>query len=389
MTDGDALNAARRGRWAVAALFFVNGFAIGSWAAQVPSYIRQLGVTEATFGLIVLCLGAGGIVAMSCAGFLMSRLGSRPVALSFGAAAVFTLPLAVSMTNPAAGAVALVVMGAMLGGMDVAMNANAVTVERRLRRPVMSSTHGFWSLGGASGGAAGGFAIEMLGPMAHALLVGAVMAAVLAAAWPRVAGDDRPAPAQGPRRFVLPAAPTIYLIGLIGMICILPEAMMRLWGALFMQQQLHADLGVAGLAFALFAGAMAVTRFGGDGVRRRYGAVATMRGSCLLAGAGLIVAAVSPHIAITLLSFAAAGIGTANLTPIAFSAGGNHEGMASSTGMAVVGTLTYVGVLLAPYASGLIAEAYGLTPVFVATAGLVLLVGVFSSVLSRADFKRA
>jgi hypothetical protein len=36
--------------------------------------------------------------------------------------------------------------------MDVAMNANAVEAEKRLGRAIMSSSHGFWSLGGFIGG---------------------------------------------------------------------------------------------------------------------------------------------------------------------------------------------------------------------------------------------
>ena len=47
----DALNQlehAQRGRWAVGALFFINGFIVGSWAAQIPEFIKRLGITEAT-----------------------------------------------------------------------------------------------------------------------------------------------------------------------------------------------------------------------------------------------------------------------------------------------------------------------------------------------------
>lgn len=389
MSDADVLAEARRGRWAVATLFFVNGFGVGSWAAQAPGYMKQVGVSEATFGLMVLGFGLGAVVAMSCAGFAMSRLGSRPVVLPLGVAAIFSLPVVVSAHTPGLATAALAAMGAMLGGMDVAMNANAVTVERRLRRPVMSSTHGFWSLGGSVGGALGGLAIEMLGAMAHALLVAAVMAALLAAAWRFVVGDDRPVPAIGRRRFVPPTVPTIYLIGLTGMVCVLPEATTRNWAALFMEQKLDAEIGVASLAFALFAGAMALTRFLGDGVRRRFGAVATMRASCLLTGAGMLAAALSPWTPATLLAFAIAGIGAANLTPIAFSAGGNHEGMASSTGMAVVAIMSYVGVLIAPYVTGIVAETSGLAPVFAAAAALLLVVIALSPVLSRADFRHA
>jgi hypothetical protein len=43
-----------RGRWAIAAVFFVNGFLIGSWAPQIPVFLTRLGITEFTLGLLIL-----------------------------------------------------------------------------------------------------------------------------------------------------------------------------------------------------------------------------------------------------------------------------------------------------------------------------------------------
>ena len=45
----------------------------------------------------------------------------------------------------------LVILGGLIGGMDVAMNANAVAVERRMGRAIMSSCHAWWSMGGLVG----------------------------------------------------------------------------------------------------------------------------------------------------------------------------------------------------------------------------------------------
>ncbi len=386
----DAFNhlvSAQRGRRAVAALFFINGFIVGSWAAQVPSYIQRLGVSEAVFGLMVLGFGLGSVCAMPVAGLAMSRQGSRPVALPLAVCSVVTLPLAVLAPNAVLASLALFAMGAMLGGMDVAMNANAVAVERRLARPVMSSTHGFWSLGGFAGGGGGGFVIQAFGPVNHALFVSALTGVLLAAAWRHVVGGDRPEPAVNMRRLAFPTLPTIYVIGLIALICVLPEATMRNWAALFMERELGADIGVAGLAFACFAGAMATMRFMGDGVRRRFGAVRTLQTSCLLAGLGMLCAFVAPWPAMALACFTLAGLGAANMIPIAFSAAGNHEGMAPSTGMSVVTTMTSVGVLGAPWITGLVAERTGIAPVFAAVAVMLIVAALLAPVVHRADFR--
>ena len=46
---------------------------------------------------------------------------------------------------------AFVLLGIGIGALDVAMNAHAVLVEERYRRPIMSSFHGLFSLGGLVG----------------------------------------------------------------------------------------------------------------------------------------------------------------------------------------------------------------------------------------------
>lgn len=387
MDASNLLAAAQRGRWAVAILFFINGFVVGSWAAHVPGYIQRLGISEATFGLIVLGFGLGSVVSMPAAGLAMSKLGSRPVVLPLALIAVITLPLAVLAPNVALAAIGMFAMGAVLGGMDVAMNANAITVERRIARPIMSSTHGFWSLGGFAGGGIGGFAIQAFGYLAHALFVAVLTAILLALAWRHIVGADRPQSVHPKRRLSLPALPTIYIVGLIALVCVLPEATVRNWGALFMEKELGADIGIAGLAFASFAGAMALMRFLGDGIRRRFGAVRTLQTSCVLTALGMVGAFLSPWPALVLACFTLAGLGSANMIPIAFSAGGNHEGMAPSTGMAVVTTMGSSGVLAAPWVTGIVAEHAGIAPVFAAVAALLVIAALLAPVVHRADFK--
>ena len=145
-------NLASRGRWAVATLFFVNGFLVGSWAPQIPLVLGRLSISETTLGLLILVFGLGAFVAMPSAGLAMSRYGSRRVLRVVALVACAGLVPVVAATDVIAVAVALFVFGASIGAMDVAMNTNAVVVERRLGRAVMSSSHGFWSLGGFAGG---------------------------------------------------------------------------------------------------------------------------------------------------------------------------------------------------------------------------------------------
>ena len=128
----DDMRTALRGRWAVAAMFLVNGFIMGAWAAQIPMLMPRHDILEGMVGLIILALGIGAVGAMLLAGRLIARFGSRRIAVVFGLASAASFPLLI--LSPGLGLVfpLAAITGAVTGTMDVAMNANSVAVERRL-----------------------------------------------------------------------------------------------------------------------------------------------------------------------------------------------------------------------------------------------------------------
>ena len=121
-------------------MFLVNGFIIGSWAPQIPLVLQRLEITEFVLGLLILAFGLGALVAMPWAGWLIVRRGSRAALSGFALVACLGLPAVVAAPGIWTAAAALVAFGGLIGGMDVAMNANAVSVERHMRRAIMSSS---------------------------------------------------------------------------------------------------------------------------------------------------------------------------------------------------------------------------------------------------------
>ncbi|APH69982.1 hypothetical protein BSQ44_00255 [Aquibium oceanicum] len=385
MMADDAMAKARRGRRAVAAMFLVNGFLIGSWAPQIPVTLARLEITEFTLGLLILTFGLGALVAMPTCGYLIGRFGSRWTVRVFGVVSCFGL-LAVALSpGIVAAGITLFLFGGFIGGMDVAMNANAVEVEKQLRRAIMSSSHGFWSVGGFIGGGAGGTLIEAQGYLFHAGVVTAAALIVTLAGLSFLVTEPRPE-AHEVRRFALPRNPTVYLVGLIALFSMIPEGAVLDWAALYLRQERGADLATAGFGFAAFSGAMALMRFAGDRVRNRFGAVATLRVSSLIAAAGMFVAGFATEPWLAIAAFAFAGLGIANMVPIAFSAAGNQPGTSSGASLSTVTLMGYSGILVAPSGIGYVGEHVGFAPVYVAVSALLVVVCLMAGLARSAEF---
>src|SRR5205085_2662159 len=109
------------------------------WIPHIPAVKTAHALGDGGLGLVLLAMSAGSIVAMPLAGVLIGRLGSRVVttAAALGLALVVPGPL-MAQSVPALVA-ALFALGALNGTLDVAMNVQALAVETRYARPIMSS----------------------------------------------------------------------------------------------------------------------------------------------------------------------------------------------------------------------------------------------------------
>ncbi len=384
---GDANAEERTARWAVAAMFMANGFVMGAWAPQIPLLLPRHQITESELGLLILVLGAGAVGAMLFSGRLIARFGARRVLALFSTALIPVLPAVVFSPSILALAVFMAAFGAMVGCMDVAMNAQAVEIEKRLGRAIMSSSHGFWSLGGFFGGSAGSFAIAHWGSETQSLITAGITAALVFGAMPFLLPTAPVAPqAKAPvQARLLPRDLGLWLLGFMAFFSMVPEGAVLDWAAIYLQKELGSDVVRSGLGFAFFAGAMAVMRFAGDHVRNRFGAVRTLRMSGLLGAVGLMGGALAPTDAFAIASFALAGLGVANMVPILFSAAGNHPRLPSAVAISTVTMVGYCGILVAPASIGYLAEHFGFRPTYAALSLLLAAVALLASRSADAD----
>ena len=352
-------------RCAVSALFFVNGAVLASWVPYVPIVKQRLGIGDGQLGVILLFMAIGALGVLPFAGALVSRCESRAVSVGAAFGLCLTLPLPVFAPTPSLMALALLIFGAFNSTLDVAMNAQAVEVERRRRRTLMSSFHALFSAGGLAGAAVGS-AIAIVGIAAGAHIVGVALlgGVVTLAAWPAlIAVTPSPSPT-----FVKPTRGLLGL-GMLAFCALLAEGAIGDWSAVYLMDSRSSSQSLAAAGFAVFSLAMAAGRFGGDHVARRLGAARLLRLSGALAAGGLGFALIVKGVILAIVGLGVVGLGIANLIPVLFSAAGRVPGVTPGHALAAVATTGYVGFLAGPPLIGLAAEMAGLP----AALGIVVL----------------
>ena len=371
---------AEAARRALNAIFMVNGAVFATWAVNIPGVRDGLELTPAQIGVALLASGLGGVTSMSLVGRWIARWGSAPVTRV--ATVLFLLSLLLPVLAPSLPTLiaALALLGAANGVMDVAMNAQGVTVERTLGRPIMSRLHAYFSLGSLLGAGAGSLLIGRVSIPLHAGLVVAttlLLAAVtLRLLIPDPAGDT---PQDDTQTTATPAGPVLTLpVLLLGLLCflgMLAEGANYDWAALYFRDVLNVPGGAAGLGYAAFVATMTLGRWFGDLGRARLGDEQIVRIGSLVTAVGLAVALLWRDPVPATLGFALSGLGLSNVVPVMYGTAGHAL---AGRGIAAVAAIGYGGFLLGPPAIGFVADHVGLgwaLGIALGSAALITLLG--------------
>ena len=372
------------------ALFFVAGATMATWGVHIPTIKARFALSDAVLSLALFAIAIGAILVMGPLGRWVARRGSAPACRQ--ATVPFALTTALLLLTPSFWLLLplLLAFGASMAAFDVAMNAQAATVEARAPRPVMSSLHGMYSLGGMVGAAIGGLLLGWhVPPWLHGLCMAAIIVLTTQLAAPRLLAEASTtataAPTQGHHSHT-----TLWWLGGLAFLGMVGEGAMYDWTTVYMRDVTASAAATASAGYAAFSGGMALGRFAGDRLRARFGAVSLLVMSAWLGFTGILLAILWPVPAAALLGFAMMGLGMANMIPVFFVAASRLQGISAAEGIASVSRAAYVGMLLGPVMIGSVAHLtqlrLGLGVVAIAV-GIVALCG--RPVLARATRRPA
>jgi fucose permease len=390
VTDLQASPRILRARTAVAVAFLLNGLCFASWIARTPAIRDTLGLTSAQLGLLLLCVSGGAISGLPLAGPVAHRLGAATavVAGAFtGALGLAGLAAALLLGSVPLAVPGLVLTGLGIGVWDVAMNVEGAGVERRLGRSLMPRLHAAFSLGTVAGAGIGAAAAAARVPLAAQLFVVAVLAPVVTVVATRyflVLNTSGDAPEATRRRSGALAAwrePRTLLVGLLVLGFAFTEGSANDWMAVAMVDGYGTGETVGAIGFGVFVTAMTAARLVGGSALERFGRVATLRGTAVVALAGLLLVLLGGSVPVAMAGALLWGTGAALGFPVGMSAAADDESRAAVR-VSVVSSIGYTAFLAGPPLIGLLAEHLGiLRALFVVVAALTL--GLAASGASR------
>ncbi len=360
--------------------FFGLGFATAAWAPLIPFAQQRLHFNHADFGLLLLCSGLGAMLAMPATGKIVQRVGCRvPIGFALLLLAVL-LPSLSLWTTPLMMAITLFLFGTAAGSLGVALNIQAVVVEKNSLKSLMSGFHGMASLGGLAGvltiTALLALSISsVMSAFAVSLLLVIIVFLSVPYSIKAVENTSLEASSKVKKsiRQRLPQ-PLIILIGIACFIIFMVEGAAMDWSGIYLTQQYGVNTAFAGLAYTFFAIAMTTGRFTGHYLIRYFGEKKLLTYSAICATLGLALVSIAPYWWLVLVGYTLVGTGCSNIVPIMFSRAGRQTVMPSAVALSCVSTMAYTGILVGPAFIGMVSELIGLSTVFMALSGLLLLI---------------
>jgi len=348
----------RRQLVAVGGAYAAQQFGYGALVTALPALRDRAGVSDAVVSALMLGVVVGAATGSVLAERVAVRWGSRQALVGALVVQGVALGLVALAVSPLLLVPALVGVGLGLGGIDASYNMQATLTERRLGRPVLGRLYAAGTLAAitATGVTAGAIALGL--PAVTALGVAVVLHTTAAVRGVRDLDRRRAAHRVEETRAQRAPLPTraIVAVGMIVFAAFAVDAVVSTWGTVYATDELRLDGAVAPLLYMTYLVAALVARLLTDRAvlahgRARVGVTATVAGA-----AGCFVVALTAPVALVVVGFAAAGVASGCLVPLAFSRAGEILPERSDEVVARVNLFNYAAAVLGAGLPGVVAE---------------------------------
>ncbi|RDV15826.1 MFS transporter [Pontibacter diazotrophicus] len=354
-----------RQRVSLSAFFFLSGFCFSSWAARIPTIKNAFGFNEAELGTILLAMPISSLIGLPFSGWLVTKYDSRiPLTAGFVVHAL-CLSLISFATTTLTLVMAIFLFAFSMRILNIAMNTQAITLQKQFDRKINGSFHGLWSTGGIVGVGFTTLLVAMdVSITPHLMSVTAAVILATLFTYRFLLRNDR-STAGNKLTFGKPD-PYILYLGLMVFFAAICEGGMFDWSGIYFQEVVQVDIFTAG--YLIFMTCMALSRFLSDRIIDRIGMPATYIFSAVFIFSGIGLAILFPSFWPAMIGFSLVGFGTAAIIPMTFTLAGASKKYSPGMAISIIATYGMVGMLIGPPMIGYLAHAFNLRVSFIAFA---------------------
>jgi MFS family permease len=359
-------------RIALSLFFFLSGVCFSSWASRIPTIKSSFGFNDAELGTILLFMPVSSLLGLPVSGWLVSRYESRKP-LTVGFFMVTISLLFIGFANTTATLIASICSFSFSTRIfNIAVNTQAITLQKQFVRKINGSFHGLWSTGGIVGVGFSTLMVALDIDMGiHLMIVSLFSLTTILFASKYLLRDDR---ATSGNRFVFGKPdPYIVYLGLLVFFAAICEGGMFDWSGIYFREVVKVE--VFTLGYLMFIICMALSRFASDSIVERIGMPKTYMVSATIIFFGISLAILFPTFWLSMIGFCLVGLGTASIIPMTFILAGASKKYSPGLAISIIATYSIVGMLIGPPMIGYISHALNLRVSFIAfaIAGLMLI----------------
>lgn len=349
-------------RIAISSFFFLSGLSFSSWASRIPTIKASLDINDAELGSLLFVMPISQLIGLPISGWLATKFETRwplAIAMIFHATSLFMIGLAPSISFLVC---AMFIFAFFMRILNIAMNAQALTLQKNYTKRINASFHGLWSLGGITGVGLSTLLIAFqVNLKIHFLIVPIIAISTTVVAFKFLIVGDKTT--SGNKLKLNKPDMKILLLGVLVLFAAICEGGMFDWSGVYFKEVVQVDIFTAG--YLVFMTFMALSRFISDYIIKIIGMKSMYLFSSILMGTGMSLAVLFPHFWPAMVGFSLVGIGTSSIFPMTFFLAGTSDKYSPSIALSIVITYAMIGVLIGPVLIGYIAHAIHLRASFV------------------------
>jgi MFS family permease len=349
-------------RIAIGIYFFFSGVCFSTWASRIPNVKDYFDFNEAELGNLLLVMPIASVFGLPFSGWLVSKFNSRnPLIISFIIYASSLIGIGFS-ENLWSLVLSLAGFSFSLRIINIAMNTQAVTLQKQFTKKINGAFHGFWSLGGIVGLLVATLLIKLnVSLQLHVLIIATLTLLGTGTSYHLLLRNDRPK--EGNKLIIGKPDPFVLYLGLIVFFAAVCEGGIYDWNAVYFKEVINVEVFTIG--YLCFMVCMTISRFSSDIVIERIGAEKTFFLSSILIVSGIGTAIVFPYFWPALIGFCITGFGIATIFPMAFMLSSSSKKYSVGMVISLISTYSIVGMLVGPPLIGYLAYIFHLRSAFI------------------------